>query len=860
MPPLNPGMARVMVAPAPMREVQFARRKPVFLPRVVAPLPLFSGAEDRQLKADASAVVATDDGQRWAALPGWLRVPSDDPDALKVQCRRSILTVEIDARSEAAIQLLPLTTSPPKAELVYHGPDGLERRRPLQVVLDSRARALKLNLPFPDTSEGRTLYGEVVDAMSRPPRGVSVEVTGGHRYNIPKVQRPRFDVAVLHDTPGLAVAERPIVRDHRVAADRPVVRDHRVAVERPIVRNHRVVVNPDLTSQPVVVVPPRVSEPTEPPPPVEVTLEHLLRFPVFRRLDDASAYPDLPRQQQNGWGQVPGREGKKALLFRDSPRPDAFFYLPTAFKLGFYGDAQAGLPPMRADQYLDEAGGYRVKVTLVALPFIGEAEREELRTYLRDVELDRMIPYVRLAPAGGLQASFQSELGAGPASDARILPASIRFTAAEVVPDERLILQFDMAATDYALFCELLRQGLRGQVQLAAEGVRHGVDVRLELDDVVTNALSVGQEGVEEEGALPKVLVGNLLDLPVELSSVRVGLVDTGQVAGMVFEAEEQELARGQRLDPRGTVSLPVTPRGIESWDETVVLLGPARVDGGTPEEWLDRVHRDPSLQPEAFHVKLQAIIPATGADRLQLLRLRLFRDGEAAPREERELLPGSGPLGLPVRMTLAELAGEGGTGFSLEYDSLFTDGGASLPQRVALDPGTRDLPLLALIETPGATYRVEHGGTPEELDRASAAALVSRLRQEGKRWRVYSIQPKPGEPVGGVGEQPVTPTPEPEPQPSISQATVLADLLAGALETGQLQRAFVVLRAPGQSITSTLVFDLEHRETQTWRPTAGTIPPFEYKITYLYAGGKFKQVEGNEEGLMLVLDPPAPD
>src|SRR4029453_1749846 len=108
------------------------------------------------------------------------------------------------------------------------------------------------------------------------------------------------------------------------------------------------------------------------------------------------AFPDLPRAGQSGWGQVPGREGKAGLHYRDSPEADSFFYLPTAFKLGYGADESSTRPPMRAEIYLDDAGQHRVRATLVALPFIDEPDREALRLHVRSAVLQDTIPFLPL--------------------------------------------------------------------------------------------------------------------------------------------------------------------------------------------------------------------------------------------------------------------------------------------------------------------------------------------------------------------------------------------------------------------------------------------------------------------------------
>jgi hypothetical protein len=286
-------------------------------------------------------------------------------------------------------------------------------------------------------------------------------------------------------------------------------------------------------------------------------------------------------------------------------------------------------------------------------------------------------------------------------------------------------------------------------------------------------------------------------------------------------------------------------------------------------------VHRDPSLQPQTFHVQVQPVIPAAGAARVQLVELHLYRDGEAAPRLEPTLLPTAGTFDLQVRMTLAELAGQGGAPptFSLEYDTLYTDGTKSLPQRIAVDPTTSTLPILVLLESPGATYRVQHDGTDEVLAREAAKTLIDQLKAQGKHWQVFAIQPPAGDPgttgttgttgTGGTGTTGTTgtsgtggTTPPPPPGPQVS---IVTDLLAGPFDSGKLLKVFVALQpltAGAQS--STLQFDPANRAAATWQPTNGTIPPFAYKITYVFKDGDPKKVEGTEADLLLVLDPPA--
>jgi hypothetical protein len=276
-------------------------------------------------------------------------------------------------------------------------------------------------------------------------------------------------------------------------------------------------------------------------------------------------------------------------------------------------------------------------------------------------------------------------------------------------------------------------------------------------------------------------------------------------------------------------------------------------------------------------------VIPAAGLARVQLVSLRLYRDGEAAPRSEQQLLPSAGTFDLQVRMTLAELAGSAGAPptFSLEFDTLFTDGGKSLPQRIAVDPTTKTLPIVVLVEGPGATYRVEHDGAEDVLARDAAKTLIDQLEAQGKHWQIFALQPADsgtggtggtgatgtgtsgtgtsgtgGTGTSGTGTSGTGGTGTTQPGPQVS---IVTDLLAAPFDSGKLLKVFVMLQpltAGAQG--STLQFDPANRAAATWQPAGGTIPPFAYKITYVFKDGGPRKVEGTEADLLLVLDPPA--
>lgn len=843
---------------------------------VSASLPVFAQGTDAALTAGQHA--NSEDGRSWSAVQGWL-----DRTTLVVQARRTGLVIVISAGSPPALSLLPLSGEPTALLTWKSGADS--QSKPLAVMLDLNQRQIKLMLPFDATPEGREMYGSIISALTTPAAeaGVTIGCTHSFATRVPgqpvtprptplATGFPRDPVLTRGPrlTVGPRVTQRPIVRDHRVRneavrigrqpqflAQPPIAHAEMAqpaasaALARADVINRDVLLSSRVIRADVVFRPVQTGEPT-----VQAgSIASTFTAPLLRPRDDVQAFPDLPRQAKDGWGQVPGREGKPPLHFRDAGEPDSFFYLPTAFKLGFGSEGDSARPPMRAEIYLDPAGSHRVKVVLVALPFIDEPDRDALRKHLKSGVLLDTVSFVRLSPAGGITARFLPDFSAGAPGDTVGLPADIAFSALEVAPDKWMLLQFDMAAASYTVFCELLKKGLRGRVILEAQGISQGVPVLLDLDEIVSDAVKVTLAELE-------LSVENGIDLPATVSSLRAALLDTGPLPGMVFDVEEHELvpSSGQALQALGKWNGTITPQRITGWDEAVLSIGPIKIDGGAPEAWLDRVNRDPSLTPTPLKVKVALTVPELLADRVEVVQVRLRREGEASPRQEHRLTPGSGPLEMAVDVTLAELMGAQGATPSLyiEYETLQKDGRLSLPQRLAIRPTQRELVILALADLSDGVYTVDaqtpDGTTREEVDRTRAGEIVQQLgRTPGARWQVYVRSGATSMPTATP-----SPTPAPTPAPTGPEITILADLIAPALADGSLKKVFLVLQAtaPG-SPSSTLVFEVDRTAAATWRPSAGTVPPFKYAITYQPAEGPTRRVEGVGDGTTLLIEWP---
>jgi hypothetical protein len=218
-------------------------------------------------------------------------------------------------------------------------------------------------------------------------------------------------------------------------------------------------------------------------------------------------------------------------------------------------------------------------------------------------------------------------------------------------------------------------------------------------------------------------------------------------IPDLVFRAEGREvLAEARRLDRRGEAGaiaeLRIPLGGGFAWDHLAVAVGTVEVDGGSPAEWLDRVHRDPSLQPMDFAVEVSASFPESARERIEGVQLQLFRPGSTEVRAERMLRPGDPPWNLQVSLGLADLAASAGgalPAFVLEHFTLYRDLGPGLPQRSLVDLNANSMVVRALAETSTSRYTVVRGAERETgRTRAQVEETLAAMRSAGQVWQLF--------------------------------------------------------------------------------------------------------------------------
>jgi hypothetical protein len=168
------------------------------------------------------------------------------------------------------------------------------------------------------------------------------------------------------------------------------------------------------------------------------------------------------------------------------------------------------------------------------------------------------------------------------------------------------------------------------------------------------------------------------------------------------------------------------------------------------------------------------------------------------------------------------------------------------------------------VVETADSVYTVEAGGgeRTEGLSREEAARRIEALRAAGEGWRVFArrrAQEPTGTGGGGTGEAGAGGTGDTggTGEPAVAPVTIVADLLAAPFAAGELASVFVTLQPAGDGPQTTLAFEPDSPATRTWTPPGPGVPPFRYRITYLFTGDRPpRRVEGTEAGPVLVLDP----
>jgi hypothetical protein len=613
---------------------------------------------------------------------------------------------------------------------------------------------LVLSLPFSADAAGEALYESLITAMQDHASTAGVALSYTHLYAV-MVTPPSDFAPIYRMNPAM---ERSVLMVNSERANTFVVRPGL----RPMPPPHPAPPAP----------PPHPATPPPPPQPQRQERSAALQFtfPIYRARDSQpDPYPGLPKSDTtktwSSWVDPNDQDNiDLRVYFRSSDSPDQFFYLPTSYKLGFFADDQGGLQaPISAQNYL-KGDDYRVKVKLVALPYIDDAVREKVRAYICAQVLNGVLPFVRLIPAAGIDCKFASDIV--PASDSSTsgqnLPASIQFTAGDdLAPDKRLTFEFDMNAFDYALFGEILKHGMRGTLLVQdGAGFKQGIDVSMKLGEgeVIANSLDFKVDPDTARNTVT-VTLNNRLDFPVDLTSARAFFTKYAtQIDGLMFKSEcssflpaqnQAAAAFAEKGKDQASIVQSVTPSSND-WNRVGIVLGTATVKAGSADDWLNRINQDPSLQPQRFKIHADLIVPNAAKQAIQVIQLKLYRDGDPAPRKDLQMLPSSSGADLIVEMTLTELMGSGGKQmtFSVEYYSIYQDGSLGLPQRLALDLTTADLVLAALQETPASLYTLVYNDETGERrvpgDRASTEAALSHLRDAGGHWRLFARAPTP--------------------------------------------------------------------------------------------------------------------
>ncbi len=757
--------------------------------------PQFTPDQEQAVTADSNAVIKATDGSSWCQLGTWVGWPGNAA-AATWQCRSSQLTLLVPA-TRSGVQVLPFTEGFPAASMTLENGDKL----PLTPVLEPAQ--LRLVASFGADPPGRAAYDNAIGALSghsgvgatvtiATSHDISVTVTVTTPGPIVVTPPPRFTpvpVTRVPTLPGttlgsLRLAQHPLVMTPHATLAAPIhetpLSALRLSSSVPLVRLHgdipataaapaTAAVAPSIGQLAAVQRAPVLIDRTDwgriflPGGGTTTTTVHQTRMAqteiaqlTWHAQSEADCFPDVPRAGVTGdWRQItrqaaPGGSTTN-LFYRPGGRPEVFFYLPTAYKLGFHaGDDGSDPPglPFRVTMARAADGLVTISVTMTAMPYLADDDRAYLRNYIMQNGLQGTQPYVELEAASGMAATFQGDFLS---ADQPVANSSIRYQLTAATSD-LLEIQFTMDELDYGLLVPMLQRGITGEVVLSAENQAFPVPVALRLDEVITNAIAVDVAPNGVTGSAPFVgslTLTNRLAYPVQMESLGVDLVYAGAQSDIVFGAEELS-ARGVTFPLEIAASATSSPLNyvpsLPVWTRTAVVPGVVSVDGPAPADWIATVNRDPSLQPSKISVTLSPAVPAAHAADIRSITVSVFEAGAATARQPPlDIAPGhDAPIELDL--SLAELAAGANvrTGYFLEFTSRFVDDTRSLPQRIAFDLTRRSIDLLALWEPAGASYFVDSDTTIGPLTREAASQVIDLLRQTNKTWAVRAVAPQP--------------------------------------------------------------------------------------------------------------------
>lgn len=711
---------------------------PLALTSLIHDAPQFAPDQETAITANHGAVITDSNGAAWCTLNAWLGLPTGF-DKASWQCRRSQLTITLP-QAQAGAQVLPFSDGFPTASMALQG-----GTLALTVALDPDA--VRLIATFSDDTPGHAAYTEAIAALSHA--GVpALTLTTQHDVTIvepaaapepipldelPRNLPGRFRVMpsrlVMRDAPMLAAKAQFFVEPG--GADLQPVLAHPISKEQ--MRLDWSEVKVGRTDWNRVFIPPAAGPASHTATVNVVDTAVLTTAPATQ----GAAFPDIIGAKASVW-QSFTPPGQQTMSYMPGSRPELFYYLPTAYKLGFHVGTEGDAPGQPFSVTMSEGtdGKLSIAVTMTAMPYLSHDDRALLHEYLLQHEIQGL-PYLELSPAVGLKAEFNGDFIAGGADLGSISCELVGASSSEL-----LEIRFTMKELDYGLMAPLLERGITGTVQLSQDGsLSRTVPVLLHLDDVVTNAVAAT---VVAAGST--VSVTNALVYPIEIHRLAMDLVYRGDgIDGVIFGAQEVELLSAPLTLSGGATSDPLAfTQKLPGANQVVFALGAVTVHGPAPKDWISSVNRSSSLQGKDLSVTLSAQLAQAGGA-VQVVQLLVVVPGDAQPRPAVNMRVDK-DFDLTVALSLEQLAAgvDPAHGTLLEYTSVLPDSSASLPQRIALDLSAKQLVLLVLCESPGAQYYVDSDTPFGPASRELAVQQIATLRSAGKTWTVRAVVPAP--------------------------------------------------------------------------------------------------------------------